>query len=88
MHRLNILQIGARRFANAHVSASSVFYRCVCLCLSLSVSVCLCLSLSVSAYLCGGVGGVGGGSVSGGGAASEGLVATRLLMCSKNGGVA
>ena len=52
MHRLNILQIGARRFANAHVSASSVFYRCVCLCLSLSVSVCLCSSLSVSVCLC------------------------------------
>ena len=32
----------------AHVSSPRVFYRCVCLCLSLSVSVGLCLSLSVS----------------------------------------
>ena len=52
MHRLNILQIGARSFANAHLSASSVFYKCVCLCLSLSVSVLLCLSLSDSVCLC------------------------------------
>ena len=52
MHRLNILQIGARRFANAHVSASSVFYRCVCLCLSLSVFVFLCVSVCFCVFLC------------------------------------